>query len=142
MELINELAAFEKAPTEVTNTVKQMEVDGFGPNPIFGFFVAENEGHIVGLSLYYWRYSTWKGKRLYLEDIIVTEAWRGKGIGKLLFDETMRHALNEDCTGMMWQVLNWNEPAIEFYKKYGATLDDEWTNCSLESNQIKALMES
>jgi GNAT superfamily N-acetyltransferase len=142
MELIKELAAFEKAPTEVTNTVKQMEVDGFGPNPIFGFFVAENEGHIVGLSLYYWRYSTWKGKRLYLEDIIVTEAWRGKGIGKLLFDETMRHALNEDCTGMMWQVLNWNEPAIEFYKKYGATLDDEWTNCSLESNQIKALMES
>lgn len=142
MELINELAAFEKAPTEVTNTVKQMEVDGFGPNPIFGFFVAEHEGHIVGLSLYYWRYSTWKGKRLYLEDIIVTEAWRGKGIGKLLFDETMRHALNEDCTGMMWQVLNWNEPAIEFYKKYGATLDDEWTNCSLESNQIKALMES
>jgi GNAT superfamily N-acetyltransferase len=142
LELVKELAAFEKAPHEVSNTLKQMEADGFGPKPIFGFFVAEIESHLVGLSLYYWRYSTWKGKRLYLEDIIVTEAWRGKGIGKLLFDVTMRHALNEDCTGMMWQVLNWNEPAIQFYKKYGATLDDEWTNCSLERKQIKTLMES
>ena len=142
LELIRELAAFEKAPHEVTNSVEQMEADGFGPNPIFGFFVAENKDAIVGLSLYYWRYSTWKGKRLYLEDIIVTESMRGKGIGKLLFDATMQHGLREGCTGMMWQVLNWNEPAIEFYKKYGAKLDDEWTNCSLEREQIKALLQS
>lgn len=140
LELVKELALYEKAPHEVTNTVARMEEDGFGPNPVYGFFVAEKKGHIVGLSLYYWRYSTWKGKRLYLEDIIVTESERGSGIGKLLFDRTMQHTLDENCTGMMWQVLEWNEPAINFYKKYGTRLDDEWTNCHLESDQIKKLL--
>lgn len=140
LELIRELAAYERAPDEVTNTVAKMEVDGFGPAPIFGFFVAEINGSIIGISLYYWRYSTWKGKRLYLEDIIVTENQRGKGAGKLLFDRTMKHALDEQCTGMMWQVLEWNEPAINFYKKYGAKLDDEWTNCSLEQEQMRHLL--
>jgi len=140
LELIRELAVYERAPHEVTNTVAKMEVDGFGPTPIFGFFVAEINGFIIGISLYYWRYSTWKGKRLYLEDIIVTENQRGKGAGKLLFDRTMKHALDEQCTGMMWQVLEWNEPAINFYKKYGAKLDDEWTNCSLEQEQMRHLL--
>ncbi|NOT75054.1 MAG: GNAT family N-acetyltransferase [Cyclobacteriaceae bacterium] len=137
LELIKELAEYERAPHEVINTVVQMEKDGFGPNPIYGFFVAENERGIVGLSLYYWRYSTWKGKRLYLEDIIVTEKERGAGYGKLLFDVTMKKALEENCSGMMWQVLEWNEPAINFYKKYGAKLDDEWTNCNLEKTQLE-----
>ncbi|WP_276367987.1 GNAT family N-acetyltransferase [Chryseolinea sp. H1M3-3] len=137
-ELVKELAEFERAPNEVINTVELMEQDGFGPNPIYGFFVAENENGIVGLSLYYWRYSTWKGKRLYLEDIIVTEKERGKNIGKLLFERTMQHALDENCSGMMWQVLDWNEPAINFYKKYGATIQSEWMNCMLENFQIKA----
>lgn len=140
LELIRELALYERAPNEVTNTVAQMERDGFGPNPIFGFFVAEDKGVIIGISLYYWRYSTWKGKRLYLEDIIVTEKQRGKGAGKLLFDRTMKLAVDEDCSGMMWQVLEWNEPAINFYRKYGAKLDDEWTNCSLERNQLIDLL--
>lgn len=140
LELIRELAAYEKAPQEVTNTVAQMEIDGFGPRPIFGFFVAEVGDAIIGISLYYWRYSTWKGKRLYLEDIIVTEKERGHGAGKLLFDRTMQHALDEGCTGMMWQVLEWNEPAINFYKKYAAKLDDEWTNCSLERAQLVKLV--
>ena len=140
LELIKELATYEKAPHEVINTVALMEQDGFGTNPIYGFFVAENENTIVGISLYYWRYSTWKGKRLYLEDIIVTEKERGSGIGKLLFDRTMQKALEENCSGMMWQVLEWNEPAINFYKKYGAKLDDEWTNCTLEIDQIKILL--
>ena len=140
LELVKELAEFERAPHEVTNTVSLMEVDGFGPDPVYGFFVAEDNGHIVGLSLYYWRYSTWKGRRLYLEDIIVTESQRGKGIGKLLFDRTMQKTIDENCTGMMWQVLDWNEPAIKFYKKYGAKLDDEWTNCNLESSQIRELL--
>ena len=140
LELIKELALYERAPHEVTNTVELMEHDGFGANPIYGFFVAEQDGVIIGISLYYWRYSTWKGKRLYLEDIIVTESERGKGAGKLLFDRTMQHALDEGCTGMMWQVLEWNEPAIKFYKKYGAKLDDEWTNCNLERSQIEQLM--
>src|SRR5690606_5172808 len=129
LELVKELAEYERAPEQVINTVEQMEIDGFGPQPIFGFFVAEGEKGIVGLSLYYWRYSTWKGKRLYLEDIIVTESERGKGIGKLLFDRTMQKALEENCTGMMWQVLDWNEPAINFYKKYGAKFDAGWLNC-------------
>ena len=140
LELIKELATYEKAPHEVINTVALMEQAGFGPNPIYGFFVAENKNGIVGISLYYWRYSTWKGKRLYLEDIIVTEKERGSGIGKLLFDRTMQKALDENCSGMMWQVLEWNEPAINFYKKYGAKLDDEWTNCTLEVDQIKNLL--
>lgn len=140
LELIKELATYEKAPHEVINTVALMEQDGFGSNPIYGLFVAENENGIVGISLYYWRYSTWKGKRLYLEDIIVTEKERGSGIGKLLFDRTMQKALEENCSGMMWQVLEWNEPAIHFYKKYGAKLDNEWTNCSLEAEQIKNLL--
>jgi GNAT superfamily N-acetyltransferase len=141
LDLIKELALYEKAPHEVTNTVQQMEKDGFGPNPIFGFFVAENSRGVVGISIYYWRYSTWKGKRLYLEDIVVTEKERGAGIGKLLFDITMQHALDENCSGMMWQVLDWNEPAINFYKKYyQAKLDSEWINCSLDRAEIEALL--
>lgn len=141
LELIKELALYERAPHEVTNTLEKMEEDGFGRNPIYGFFVAEAGGRIVGLSLYYWRYSTWKGKRLYLEDIIVTEAERGKGIGKVLFDKTMQHALDEKCSGMMWQVLDWNEPAINFYRKYGAKIAGDWLNCTLEADQIRELLD-
>lgn len=137
LELIKELAEFERAAHEVSNTVSKMEEDGFGANPVYGFFVAEDEGLIQGLSLYYYRYSTWKGKRLYLEDIVVTESQRGKGIGKMLFETTMKLALDEGCTGMMWQVLEWNTPAIDFYKKYNAHLDGEWINCNLEADQIK-----
>ncbi len=140
LDLIMELATYENASHEVINTVEQLRKDGFGLNPIYGFFVAENERGIVGLSLYYWRYSTWKGKRLFLEDLIVSEKERGSGIGKLLFDRTMRKSLEENCSGMMWQVLEWNEPAINFYKKYGAKFDDEWTNCTLDKNQIEALI--
>lgn len=140
LELIKELAEFERAPHEVTNTLKQLEEDGFGRRPVYGFFVAEIEDRIIGLSLYYWRYSTWKGKRLYLEDIIVTASERGKGAGQMLFNRTMEKALEENCTGMMWQVLDWNEPAIKFYKKYGARIDGEWLNCSLEAEQIKKLL--
>lgn len=140
LELIKELAVYERAPDEVTNTVVMMEKDGFGPNPIYGFFVAEMDGLIVGLALYYYRYSTWKGKRLYLEDIIVTEAFRGKGIGKQLFETVLKKTLSDKCTGMMWQVLDWNEPAIDFYKKYQANLDAQWINCNLESTQIKEIL--
>jgi GNAT superfamily N-acetyltransferase len=137
LELVRELAEFERAPHEVINTVSLMEEDGFGPNPIYGFFVCENDKGIVGLSLFYWRYSTWKGKRLYLEDIIVTESERGKGMGKLLFERTMQKALDEKCSGMMWQVLDWNESAITFYQKYGTNMSQEWVNCNLEAAQIR-----
>lgn len=137
LELIKELAIFEKASDQVSNTVERMEEDGFGSNPIYGFFVAERESRIIGLSLYYYRYSTWKGKRLYLEDIIVTEEERGKGLGKMLFEHTMKFAVEQNCTGMMWQVLDWNTPAINFYKKYNAKLDEEWINGHLEAKQIE-----
>jgi GNAT superfamily N-acetyltransferase len=140
LELIRELAEYERAADQVINTVADLERDGFGPNPIFGFFVAEDGKNIVGLSLYYWRYSTWKGKRLWLEDIIVTQSERGRGTGKLLFDRTMQHTIDEKCSGMMWQVLDWNEPAINFYKKYGSKVSGEWYNCVLEADQIKKLL--
>lgn len=142
LELIKELALFEKALDQVSNTIERMEEDGFGANPIYGFFVAEREDEIVGLSLYYYRYSTWKGKRLYLEDIIVTEKERGNGLGKKLFERTMKFAVEQKCTGMMWQVLDWNEPAISFYKKYNAKLDDEWINGHLEAEQIDMFFNS
>lgn len=131
-ELIKELAIYENAPEQVTNTIEQMYVDGFGENPIFGSVVAEVDGQVVGLSLYYFRYSTWKGKRLYLEDLIVSEKMRGKGLGEQLLEKTIDKARENKCTGLMWQVLNWNEPAINFYKKFGARFDEEWTNVHID----------
>jgi GNAT superfamily N-acetyltransferase len=141
LELIKELAEYERASNEVTNTIEMMRQDGFGTNPVFGFYVAELNSKIVGLSLYYYRYSTWKGKRLYLEDIIVTKSERGKGIGNKLFDSTMRKSIDENCTGMMWQVLDWNKPAIDFYKRFDTRFDNEWINCHLEVSQIKSYLE-
>lgn len=131
LALIKELALYEKAPHEVTNTVEKMKVDGFGENPVFGFFVAELDATILGISLYYTRYSTWKGRCLYLDDIVVTEAYRRKGIGKQLFDATLHHAKENGFAHMNWQVLEWNSPAIEFYKKEKAELDAEWINCKI-----------
>jgi GNAT superfamily N-acetyltransferase len=143
LELVKELALYEKAPEQVTNTLEMMQEDGFGPNPIFGLFVAEKNstGEIIGISIFYYRYSTWKGKRLYLEDIVVTETERGHGAGKLLFDRTMLKCIEANCTGMMWQVLDWNTPAINFYQKYGAELDSGWINCNLQSEDIKKIIE-
>lgn len=133
LELIRELAIYEKAEEQVVNTVEMMEKDGFGSHPVFGFIVAEEpDGEIVGMSMYYYRYSTWKGKRMYLEDLIVKEAKRGSGVGKLLFERTIEIGKETGCTGMMWQVLDWNEPAINFYKKYDSNLEDGWINCNLE----------
>ena len=142
LELVKELALYEKAPEQVTNTLEMMQKDGFGPNPIFGLFVAVKEAtqQIIGISIFYYRYSTWKGKRLYLEDIVVTESERGHGAGKLLFDRTMLKCLEDSCTGMMWQVLDWNTPAINFYQKYGAELDSGWINCNLQSEDIKKIL--
>jgi len=131
LELIVELAVYEKAEEEVANTVERMKKDGFGENPIYGFIVAEENSEIIGAAIYYYRYSTWKGKRMSLEDLIVTESKRGVGVGKLLFEETIKIGKETECTGMMWQVLDWNEPAINFYKKYDSNLDGEWVNCNL-----------
>ena len=142
LELIQELALYEKAPEQVTNTLDRMEKEGFGPQPAYGFYVClkNNSQEIIGIAVYYYRYSTWKGKRLYLEDIVVTESERGNGAGKLLFDQVMEKSLDEGCSGMMWQVLDWNAPAINFYKKYDAQLEAGWLNAHLQDYEIKALL--
>ncbi|WP_164112134.1 MULTISPECIES: GNAT family N-acetyltransferase [Sphingobacterium] len=131
MELIKELAIFEKEPDAVTVSMEEFEDAGFGANPVWGAFVATDQDKIVGLSLYYIRYSTWKGRRLYLEDLIVHQPYRGQGIGKQLLDRTIEYAKTNDFSGMMWQVLDWNTPAIKFYESYNASLDGEWINVSL-----------
>lgn len=131
MELVQELAEYEKAPEEVTVTLAHFQESGFGPNPVWWAFVAEVDGRVEGFALYYIRYSTWKGQRMYLEDILVTEKMRGKQLGKLLFDRLVVEAKEKNLKGMVWQVLEWNEPAINFYKKYNASFDGEWINCSI-----------
>lgn len=131
MELVHELAVYEKAPDEVTVTLEHFEESGFGPNPVWWAFVAEIENKVEAFALYYIRYSTWKGQRMYLEDILVTEKLRGRHIGKQLFDRLIEEAKERKLKGIVWQVLEWNEPAINFYKKYDATFDPEWVNCGL-----------
>ena len=132
LELVKELALYEKAPQEVTVTLEHFIESGFGEKPVWWAFCAEAEGMVQAFALYYIRYSTWKGQRMYLEDIVVTEAMRGKGIGKLLFDALIKEAAEKNLSGIIWQVLEWNEPAINFYKKYNASFDAEWVNCSIE----------
>lgn len=137
--LICELALYEKAPQEVTNTVADMVRDGFEDEPVFRCLVAELDGSIIGMAIYFVKYSTWKGKGIYLDDIVVTEPRRGQGIGRLLFDAVVRDAVDLGANQMHWQVLDWNEPAIRFYRKYNASFDGEWINCKLDGNALQAL---
>ena len=136
MELVNELALYEKAPEEVTVTLQEFEDAGFGAAPVWKAFVAEIDGLVIGFALYYVRYSTWKGCRMYLEDILVTEPMRGRGIGKLLFDQLLHEAKLRNFSGMVWQVLDWNQPAINFYDKYQASYGAGWLNASLSKEQL------
>lgn len=131
MELVGELALYEKAPEEVTVTLEHFIHSGFGQHPVWWAFVAEAEGRVEGFALYYIRYSTWKGQRMYLEDLLVTEKMRGIGLGKLLFDRLIIEAKEKGLNGIIWQVLDWNKPAINFYKKYEASFDAGWINCSI-----------
>lgn len=139
LELINELAVYEKAPEEVTVTLEHFIDAGFGTNPVWKAFVAEVDDNVIGFALYYTRYSTWKGCRLYLEDFIVTEDFRGKGVGKLLFEKVIDEAKNGNYIGMVWQVLDWNEPAINFYNKYASNFEAGWLNASLSKQQLQNL---
>jgi GNAT superfamily N-acetyltransferase len=136
LELVRELALYEKCPDEVEVTVEEMTTQGFGGEKVFDFFVGEVNGHIEGIALYYYKYSTWKGKCIFLEDIIVTEKMRGKGIGKLLFEQIMAVAAKEKVRRLEWQVLDWNQPAINFYEKYKARFDGEWINCKLTDKDL------
>lgn len=131
LELVKELARYEKAPHEVTITLEHFEQSGFGYKPVWWAFVAEVDGVIQGFALYYIRFSTWKGQRMYLEDFLVTEEMRGMGLGKLLFERLIGEARKKKLNGIQWQVLEWNEPAINFYRKYNAAFDGEWLNCAI-----------
>ena len=132
LELVKELAKYENAFEIVSNTIDKMEEDGFGDNPIFDLFVAEENTKIVGIAITYFRFSTWKGKVLYLEDLIVKEKYRRKGIGNKIFDKVISFARENNSVGISLQVLDWNQIGINFYKKYDMEFDKEWINCYLE----------
>ena len=132
LELINELAVYERAPEEVTATLEDYEINGFSDKPLFDAFLLFENDQLAGFSLWYFRFSTWKGKRLYLEDLFVKSEYRSKGYGKILMEATIKEAKITNSKGLMWQVLDWNTPAIEFYKKYNARFDSEWINVHID----------
>lgn len=132
IRLVKELALFEKSPNEVTVTEEDYLINGFMDNPLYACNLAFYDGKLSAFCLWYFRFSTWKGKRLYLEDLYVKEDYRGRGIGKILLNNVIEEAKRSNCSGLMWQVLDWNTPAIEFYKKYNASLDDGWINVNLD----------
>lgn len=142
--LVKELAEFEKAPEAVVNTEKMLFEDGFGKNPIYNVFVAEDvaTNEIIGMALYYVAYSTWKGRIFFLDDLIVTESWRRFGIGAKLINEVLTAAKESGVEQIRWQVLDWNTPAIEFYKKIGAELDPEWITCKMTKAEITGYVKS
>lgn len=132
MELIHELAVYEKAPEQVIVSLEHFMESGFGSNSVWWALVAEVAGKVEGMALYYIRYSTWKGQRMYLEDLVVAENMRGHKIGTLLFDALIQEAQVKNFKGMNWQALDWNEPALNFYRKYNSSFDSEWVNCSID----------
>ena len=139
LRLIRELAEFEHSAGEVEASIRELRDWGFGGKRVFGFFVAEKKGTIVGIALYYYKYSTWKGRCLFLEDLIVTEPERRKGYGRLLFEKVVELAKMEKVRRLEWQVLDWNEPAIAFYRKYGSEITGEWLSCRLTDRQLRDL---
>lgn len=137
LELIKALADFEKEPNEVELTLDDLERDGFGPSPKFKCFVAEENANVEGMALVYERYSTWKGNVLHLEDLIVNEEFRGKGIGTLLLDTVVRYGQSMNVKRISWEVLDWNTPAITFYESKGANVLRDWNVVQLNAQGIK-----
>lgn len=140
--LIQELAVFEKEPNAVVVTEADLIRDGFGTNPLFCVFVAEVELQIAGIALYYYRYSTWKGKTIHLEDLIIKESMRGTGLGYALYSEIIKQGKKDNVRRIEWNVLNWNTPAIEFYKKSGANVLDDWRVAQMGENAIDYFLEN
>ena len=140
LKLINELAVFEEEPDAVVLTVTDLERDGFGTPPLFHTFVAEMDHVIVGVALYYYRYSTWKGKTIHLEDLIVTEKMRGSGLGFALYSEIIAQGKKDKVRRIEWNVLDWNTPAIDFYKKSGAVVLNDWLVAQMDEAGIDAFL--
>ncbi|MDW5290845.1 GNAT family N-acetyltransferase [Formosa sp. PL04] len=137
LQLIYELAIFEKEPDAVEVTQSDLERDGFGESPLFKCFVAEVENQIKGIALVYNRYSTWKGPIIHLEDLIVNKDYRGTGIGTALLDEVIKYGYQKDVKRINWEVIDWNEPAIAFYESKGATVLRDWDVVQLDETAIK-----
>ena len=137
LALIRELAEYEKAPEEVTVTEEELLEDGFGKRKLYEFIVAESDGEILGMAFYYPRYSTWKGRTIHLEDFVVKASHRRFGVGQKLWDELLRIADEFGARRLEWVVLNWNEPALAFYQKQNALIDDEWSIGQLTGEQIQ-----
>ena len=140
LELIQELATFEKEPDAVVVTVDDLIRDGFSENPLFQCFVAEVDGEIIGMALYYYRYSTWKGKTIHLEDLIVKESKRGTGAGFALYKEIIKQGKAENVRRIEWNVLDWNTPAINFYEKSGAKVLDDWRVVHMDETGIERFL--
>ena len=140
LALIMELAIFEKEPEAVVVTVNDLERDGFGTNPLFHTFVAELDNEIIGIALYYYRYSTWKGKTIHLEDLIVKENNRGTGAGFALYSEIIKQGKKDNVRRIEWNVLDWNTPAIEFYEKSGAKVLNDWRVVHMDENGMEAFL--
>jgi GNAT superfamily N-acetyltransferase len=139
MALVKELAEFEKAPHEVETTEALLLADGFGKHPAYKAIMAELDGQVRGMAVYYFSYSTWKGRSMYIDDIVVFKEFRGNGLGKALMDKLVQIAKDENVGKLHWQVLDWNEPAIRFYKKYKATFDAEWVNVTVSRKNLQTL---
>lgn len=139
-QLITELAIFEKEPEAVVTSPEELLRDGFSENPLFEALVAEVDGQILGMALYYPRYSTWKGKTLHLEDLIVSAAHRGKGIGMALYQAFLQEAAKQNVRRAEWVVLDWNQNAIDFYEKSGAVVLNDWKTVQMTNEQIKAFL--
>jgi GNAT superfamily N-acetyltransferase len=140
--LIQELAHFEKEPDAVVITAEDLVRDGFGPTPLFSVFVAEVESEVVGIALYYYRYSTWKGKTIHLEDLIVKEKMRGTGLGYALYSEVIKQGKKDKVRRIEWNVLDWNTPAVEFYEKSGAKVLDEWRVAQMDEAVINYFVDN
>jgi GNAT superfamily N-acetyltransferase len=140
LELIQELAAFEKEPNAVEVDVNQLEEAGFGSDALFTCFVAEVDNRIEGMALVYFRFSTWKGRTVHLEDLVVRQKMRGTGLGSALYKQVIKYALEKGVKRAEWVVLDWNKPAIDFYERSGATVFDNWNTVQMDESAMKSFI--